>query len=323
MLTLAGALWAIRSAQAGVEDLQRLRALPGSMLALILLLCVAIYLTDLLRYRCLGLAVGARVSTRAALDASVANFFFSWVTPGSTFGAPASIYMLGRRGVPWDAAVVIAFGKAFSGVALICFVSLCLVAAGLGPEFDERLLLLVLVGGGVFILLSALLLVAAMRPIGATRVLARLFRRLNKHESRWLGAAERVTSKAIARLSQLHRVDALALLVLSHILYFGAFAGLGVVLIVAFGGEANLPALATTIVYIAFTYIAPTPGGAGFAEAMALPFFGAVLPSQAAVMMVLSFRAITLLMQIGFGLPYLLLAGGMGQAIAGSGQDDP
>ena len=28
------------------------------------------------------------------------------------------------------------------------------------------------------------------------------------------------------------------------------------------------------LVYVAFTYLAPTPGGAGFAEAMAVPFFG-------------------------------------------------
>src|SRR5262249_45170518 len=144
----------------------------------IVLACIAIYATDVLRYRSLGRAVDAHVDWKAGLDSSVANFLFSWVFPGSTFGAPATIYMLGRRGVPWDAAVVIAFGKAFTGVAVIVLVSLAFVAFGLGPDYDAAVLAVLVFGGSVFTLLFALLVIAALRPEPARRRVARVFERL-------------------------------------------------------------------------------------------------------------------------------------------------
>jgi hypothetical protein len=323
LLSLGGAYWALWSSGAGLSHLSMLAQLELTHVVLLIVLSAGVYATDVLRYRCLGMAVGVKVSAAAAMDASVANFFFSWITPGSTFGAPASIYMLGRRGVPWDASVVIAFGKAFTGVALICFVSLVLVALGLGPEFDEQLLYLVFFGGGVFLLLVSTITIAAFRPEGAKLRISSLFARLGQGRGPWVHSLERVTNQCIDRLALLRGGGAPLLLALSHLLYFATFAGLALVLIVAFGGEANLAAAATTVVYIAFTYIAPTPGGAGFAEAMAVPFFGHVLPAQEAVMMVLSFRALTLALQIGFGLPYLLVVGGVREALRRSEAERP
>ena len=311
ILSLGGAYWAMWSSGAEFRHLRILGQLSTTDIIVIVILCAGIYGSDLWRYQCLGRALGVSVSARAALDASVANFFFSWVTPGSTFGAPASIYMLGRRGVPWDAAVVIAFGKAFTGVGLICFISLLLVACELGPEFDPRLLGLVLFGGGVFLLIVGTISVSAFRPVRAQALLSRFFARIHAERRPWLKSIERVTLQSIDRLAQLRGGGAPLLVGLSHLLYFAFFTSLALVLIRAFGGEISLAAAATTIVYIAFTYIAPTPGGAGFAEAMALPFFGHILPAEDAVMMVLTFRALTLALQIGFGLPYLLISGGV------------
>src|SRR6478672_5193142 len=129
-LTAAGVLFAFSRAPVRVRDLYNVFASqPASVLGAIAASCVAIYVTDVLRYRSLGRAVGTHVDWKAGLDSSVANFLFSWVFPGSTFGAPATIYMLGRRKVPWDAAVVIAFGKAFTGVAVAVLVSLTFIAA--------------------------------------------------------------------------------------------------------------------------------------------------------------------------------------------------
>ncbi len=317
LLTIAGAFWALSSAQASLDGLRPLADLSIDALLLLLGLWVAVYITDVFRYRSLGKAVDVHVGNRAALDASVANFFFSWVTPGSTFGAPASIYMLGRRGIPWDAAVVIAFGKAFTGVALICFASLLLVGWGLGPQFDQRLLYLVFFGGSVFLLLISLLVLAALRPEAATRHVRAFLARLPRRDGHWIHSVEETTCSAIERLSRLRSLRALSLLALTHLLYFCAFCAVGVELIVIFGGEANTQAIATTVVYVAFTYIAPTPGGAGFAEAMALPFFGDVLPPESAVMMVLAYRSMTLAVQLCFGLPYLLVVGGIASAARG------
>jgi uncharacterized protein (TIRG00374 family) len=315
LLSIAGAYYAMWSSGAGLSSLKILGDMGAGQLALLTILCLGIYAADVLRYRALGLAVRVRVDNRAALDASVANFFFSWITPGSTFGAPASIYMLGRRGVPWDAAVVIAFGKAFTGVALICFASLILVALGLGPEFDARLLGFVFLGGGIFLIIVTLIVVAAFRPAGAKRVVSGVFSRIRGGQGQWVSAMNRVTVRSIDRLASLHGGMALVLLLASHVLYFAVFVGVALVLIDGFGGDVTVAAAATTLVYIAFTYIAPTPGGAGFAEAFALPFFAHILPAEQAVLMVLTFRALTLAMQLVLGMPYLMIVGGLREAL--------
>lgn len=315
-LTLAGAVWAVSRAPVTVSDLRALD-LRGSIVLLVPTLCAGIYATDALRYRALGAAVGARVSWRAALDASVANFFFSWITPGSTFGAPATIYMLVRRGVAWDAAVVITFGKAFTGVAVIVLASVALLALGLGPEYDPGVTIVAGAGGAVFASLFALLVHAASRPATAQRFNTALFGWIARRfgGARILAPAERVVSSTIERLSLLRAggVWPLARLALTHLVYFATFAGLGVVLLSALGGAAGVPSFAALILYMTFTYLAPTPGGAGFAEAMATPFFGPLLPPTKAVLFVLIFRGITLYLQVGFAIPYMLVVGGVGE----------
>lgn len=319
-LTLAGAIWAISRAPVDASELWRIvRGLPLSLLLLLATLCLGIYAADVLRYRSLGEAVKAKVSWRAAIDTSVANFFFSWITPGSTFGAPATIYMLGRRGVPWDAAVVIAFGKAFTGVAVVVAASLVFIALGLGPEYDGGVLAVVIFGGSVFSFLFGMLILAALRPGPAQRVVASAFGWLGRRfgPRKFLGSAERVTLLSIERLAVLRAggILPLAHLAVTHVIYFAVFAGVGVVLLHAFGCTVDLRAFAATVIYMAFTYLAPTPGGAGFAEAMALPFFGPLLPPENAVMFVLCFRGLTLYLQVGFAIPYMLIVGG-GREIA-------
>lgn len=315
-LTIAGALWALSRAPVRTADLRAaVGNLGAPLLGVLAVLCVGIYVTDILRYRSLGRAVGAPVTWRAGLDSSVANFLFSWVFPGSTFGAPATIYMLGRRGVAWDAAVVIAFGKAFTGVAVVVVLSLVFVGLGLGPHYDGAVLGVVLFGGSVFALLFGCLIAAAFRPERARRVVTAMFGGLGRRfgKGRVLTSFERVTLQSIDRLVLLRSGGPAPLihLALTHLFYFAVFAGVGITLMRGFGGEIGIRSFAAMIVYIMFTYLAPTPGGAGFAEAMALPFFGPLLPPEQAVMFVLCFRGLTLYLQVGIGVPYLLLAGGV------------
>jgi uncharacterized membrane protein YbhN (UPF0104 family) len=318
-LTAAGVLWALSRAPVDAGDLYRLfRDQPATVLLAIALSCIAIYATDILRYRSLGRAVATEVDWKAALDSSVANFLFSWVFPGSTFGAPATIYMLGRRGVPWDAAVVIAFGKAFTGVAVIVIASLVFVVLGLGPAYDRAVVATLLFGGSVFSILFGLLVVAAFRPEPARGFVARVYARLGRRgRGRVLAAFERVTLRSIDRLVLLRTGGAgpLASLVTTHVLYFIAFGAFGLSLLSVFGGELGVRSFAAVIIYLMFTYLAPTPGGAGFAEAMALPFFGPLLPADKAVMFVLCFRGLTLYLQVGIGVPYLLFAGGLREIV--------
>lgn len=314
-LTTAGALFALSRAPVRAADLYAVFARqPAAVLVAIAGSCIAIYVTDILRYRSLGRAVGTHVDWKAGLDSSVANFLFSWVFPGSTFGAPATIYMLGRRKVPWDAAVVIAFGKAFTGVAVVVLLSLTFVAVGLGPSYDASVLGLLLFGGTVFSLLFASLVAAAFRPDPARAFIGRVFKRLGgkKGPGRFLTSAERVTVQSIDRLVLLRTGGwrPLANLALTHLLYFVAFGSLGVALLDALGAPIGVRSFAAVIVYLMFTYLTPTPGGAGFAEAFAIPFFGPLLPADKAVMFVLLFRGLALYLQVGIGVPYLLFTAG-------------
>jgi len=320
VLTAAGALWALSRAPIRARDLYAVFARqPAALLIAIGVSCIAIYATDVMRYRSLGRAVGTHVDWKAGLDSSVANFLFSWVFPGSTFGAPATIYMLGRRGVPWDAAVVIAFGKAFTGVAIIVVASLVFVTLGLGPDYDRAVLAILLFGGSVFATLFGFLVVAAFRPDPARRFVAGVFGRIARRfgPGRVVSAIERTTTQAIDRLVQLRTGGARPLvhLVVTHVLYFLAFGALGVSLLHAVGGDVSVRSFAAVIIYLMFTYLAPTPGGAGFAEAMAIPFFGALVPADKAVMFVLCFRGLALYLQVGIGVPYLLFAGGMREIV--------
>jgi glycosyltransferase 2 family protein len=325
-LTTGGALFALSRAPVRAADLYEVFARqPAAVLLAIAGSCVAIYVTDILRYRSLGRAVGTHVDWKAGLDSSVANFLFSWVFPGSTFGAPATIYMLGRRNVPWDAAVVIAFGKAFTGVAVVVILSLTFVAAGLGPAYDAKVIGILLFGGSVFSLLFASLVAAAFRPEPARAFVHRVFTKLagKKGPGRMLTSGERVTIQSIDRLVMLRTGGwrPLANLALTHLLYFTAFGALGVALLHALGGDVGMRSFAAVIVYLMFTYLAPTPGGAGFAEAFAIPFFGPLLPADKAVMFVLMFRGLALYLQVGIGVPYLLFTAGFRGMFASTSHD--
>ena len=315
LLTVGGAAIALARAPIGWRELAVVGQLPAGAIAAIAAATVLVYVADVARYRACGRAVGAPVPWRAALDTSVANFFFSWLTPGSTFGVPATIYMLGRRGVPWDATVVIAFGKAFTGVAVVVIASLVILAVGLGPRYDGRLVATALFGGAIFTALFAALVAAAWVPAAAHARVARIFGWLGRRArgAAWVATGERVTHDAIDRLAGLRRggVAPLARLAAAHLAYYGATTAAGVVLLTAFGGAIDLRSTCAVVVYIAFTYLAPTPGGAGFAEAMAVPFFGPLVADGQAVAFVLCFRGLTLYVQVVFAVPYLLVAGGL------------
>ena len=320
VLTVGGAAVALARAPIGWRELAAVADLAPAAIAVVVAGTLATYLADMVRYRAVGRAIAVTVPWRAALDTSVANFFFSWLTPGSTFGVPATIYMLGRRGVPWDATVVIAFGKAFTGVAVLVVVALAMVGLGLGPRYDGRLVATVVFGGAVFTLLFAALVVAAVRPQAAGRVVARGFGWLDRRAggARWVATAAQVTLGAIDRLAALRTGGAAPLvrLAIAHLAYVAATAAAGVALMTAFGGGVDVRSACAVVVYMAFTYLAPTPGGAGFAEAMAVPFFGPLVDDGRAVAFVLCFRGLTLYVQVVFAVPYMLVVGGVGEILA-------
>ena len=98
-----------------------------------------------------------------------------------------------------------------------------------------------------------------------------------------------------------------------HVAYYVCFLGVPWILGAGLMEDASLQQLARLmalcVVYQTFTTMAPTPGGAGLAEASAWPFFHQALEAPEAALMVVISRALTFYAQIALGLIYLSLIG--------------
>jgi uncharacterized protein (TIRG00374 family) len=263
------------------------------------------YATDMIRYRVFGRAVGEHVTWRAALDACVANFFFSWITPGAALGAPAAIVMLGRRGVTWEGATLIAFGKSLTGTAALVGVAFAALALGYGPDLDRAAIIVLATGTGILAGMMLVPIIGAVWPDAMKRGIGKI--------KRW----PRVTAalvRTVDKLAHLRKGGAAMpfAILAAHLAYLGVLVAIAVVIAHAFG--APLPAATgISIVYAAFTYVAPTPGGAGLSEAAATVFYGSILTPHDAMLVVLLFRASTFYLHIVVGVVYLGVVGGTRQ----------
>jgi uncharacterized protein (TIRG00374 family) len=320
----AGIAWGVHASGVVPSDLGVLWTLPGITLGGLVALCGGLYVADMIRYRAFGAAVGERVTWRAALDATVANFFFSWITPGSALGAPAAIVMLGRRGVSWEGATLVAFGKSLTGTAVLVGLAFGALAAGLGPELDRGALIVLVTGTGIFVAMLLVPIIGALWPQRMLGGIARLERFLGRRKMLSGPRATRAVTKlcatlgrAVERLAKLREGSAATPFVLlaTHLLYLGVFVAIAVVLARAFGAESLAHAIGISTVYAAFTYVAPTPGGAGLSEAAATVFYGSILPARDAVLVVLLFRALTFYLHIAIGVIYLGVVGGTRQIL--------
>lgn len=302
--------------------------LPLPTLLSLALLCVAIYLSEIWRYRCYAAALGIELSPLAAFEASVANFFFAWITPGAALGAPASIYMLSKRGVSWESGALISFGKSMTGAALLLLVAFSLMLTGYGPELTTPLRLLFLWSGLSILIILAGPFLGALWPEPSLAFAERCERRLlslvgafEGPWEAWIRGSRRSFEQAVRRLLVFrqsgwrhwpHLLGAQAA-------YFLSFAGIAVILCQARGGDALFDAWALSIIFLAFTYVAPTPGGAGLSEAAAGTFFGALLSPSNSLWVVVFFRSLTLYGQIVFGFLYLLWVGGIREIVLKQG----
>ncbi|HTL37214.1 MAG TPA: flippase-like domain-containing protein [Kofleriaceae bacterium] len=315
VLAGAGIVWSVRRSGVSPRDLGQLWSLPAGSLVLLALLCVGLYATDMIRYRLFARAIGESVDWRGALDTSVANFFFSWITPGAALGAPAAIVMLGRRGVTWEGATLIAFGKSVTGTVVLVALAFIAMACGYGPTLDGRVFAVFMGGIAVVSPLLLIPLVGVFWPERLLRGIARLERRFT---GPIMTKVSGVLRRTVERLSKLRAGGAAmpATLLASHVLYLAVLVGIAVVLAVGFGATSVASAIGISTVYAAFSYVAPTPGGAGLSEAAATVFYGSILGAREAVLVVLLFRALTFYLGIAIGLLYLPLVGGTRQILA-------
>jgi len=308
-LTMLGAIWAAPPTGAITRSLRELAALGPAALAVLGVLAIAVVVAEMLRFFVIGRALGVRVSARAALDATIANNLMTWISPGGLLGEPAAVYVLGRRGVAWDAALVICFGKFATSFAFIMGLACVLLALGFGPHVATWAIAPIAATVALGVVLIGTLVVGAVWPAAAHRRIDAIAARL----ARWPRASRAIASSArgaIDRLAAFGRGGApgrLAILA-SHLIYYGAYVGLLVALAAMFDARSLAAIIPLAVIYQGFTYIAPAPG---IPEAGAAAFFGGVLGDADAFVVVLLFRALTAYFQIALGLVYLPLVGAL------------
>jgi len=321
-LTVAGAWWAYQRGGVVPEDLQHLKQLPPKYWAWIGMLSIGLYVSDAWRYVTTGRAIDVSVSWATAVHASIACNFFSCLTPGAAFGAPASIVMLARSGLSWEVSTIIGFAKSTVGSAMLQACAFVFLLIGLGPVLPKGITGLLLWGSGLSAFGLGFTLVAGMYPKPVQAAARRLGAYMESHPNHADTMIGRVVQRlmtglvvAVERL-QAFRPMRLPEVLLSQVVYFGCFVGLAVVLGTALGATPTKEMWGVSTVYVAFLYVAPTPGGAGLAEGAAQDFFGALLAPAAAALTVILFRALTFYLYVLVGMLHVMWVGGVGSVLA-------
>jgi uncharacterized protein (TIRG00374 family) len=318
-LTGLGLAVAMRRSDAHIGHLMAAFALSPGWLGAVAAAAVGIYVTDYFRYQATCRVLGVRLPFWAGCDAVVANFFFSWISPASVLGLPAAIYMLGRGGVPWDAAPLVAYGKSIGGIAVLLVVAGVVLALGAGPALGHGMQAVLASGGATMALLVLLPLLSVFWPAPCQRLVTAAATKLSPRlASRpWLqrkvDAVARALLASIARAARLRQASWRSLLVVlaAHLAYLACFVAALALLAAAHGATPALRNLGVSVVYVATLMVAPTPSGAGISEMAACPFFDGLLPPATALLVVIVFRTVTFYLHLAVGAVYLTVVGGV------------
>jgi uncharacterized protein (TIRG00374 family) len=294
----------------------RLAAAPITTIAVILGGALGLVATEALRIKVIGRLVGAHVRPRDAWDAAVANHVMTAITPQVGLGEPTVAYLLGKRGIAWDAAVAIPFIKFTTSLALIFAIGTGLVAAGYGPPVATWITASGLVLFATIAALTLLVLVLCARPTTARRIIGALSRWLARRftSERWqtrIARAAEVTDQMLERVTVLHGGRNLAVLVVVHLVYYASYIAPLVGLALVLGHPPFVTLVFRALIYLCFVFAMPTPGGAGPSEAAAGLFFADLVSPSDAIIIVAVFRAATFYLQLAIGVVYVPLAAAM------------
>jgi uncharacterized protein (TIRG00374 family) len=292
----------------------RLGAVPGQAIAIIVGGALGLVATEALRIAAIGRLVDARIPPRDAWDAAVANHVMTAVTPQVGLGEPTVAYLLGKRGVPWDAAVAIPFIKFTTSLALVFVLGAALVALGFGPPVEAWVSAAAIALFVGIAAITTVVIAVCARPPTARRWIARIsgwFARRRWFASpAWqarIARASEVTARTVDRLAGVRRTSwrGGAVLAAVHLVYYASYVaplvGLALVL-----GHPPLGLLCLrALVYLCFIFAMPTPGGTGPSEAAAAVFFGDLVAPADAIVIVAVFRAATFYLQLAIGALYL------------------
>jgi len=320
-LTAVGIYWSIEHyqlKQGALQSLSHLSQLGTHTKLLLLLLYLALYVTDIWRYQVLAAALGRRIGFFTGLEVSIANDFFSWITPGAAMGAPAATYVLGKKGMPWDVAGIICFAKSMLGSAILVIMALAILILNLGPSMPSALIAILIWGFSVILLIIGVPIIAAIRLSASVALISSWEARLASGNNRFIKVKHYtrallvILRQSIERLAKLESNAAWIVKVsLIHIPYILVFAGMLTIILWDFSRSYSSIALFGSIEYLAFTYVAPTPGAAGLSEASAAGFFSQLLSPAQALVAVILFRACTIYLHIAVGMIYITFKSGI------------
>ena len=312
LLTIAGIWFALRTYNISLEQFKELSKIPYSVWTILALIPFAIYITDVIRFRIFAKAFGTPLRTKTAFDAVIANLFFAWITPGAAMGMPAAAYILKRDGIAWESAVTVSFAKSMTGISLVLLTSLIFIFLGFGPNLENIYLTSLI---SVFLSITLIFIVfPVLCRLFNSHILTSIDSVLSAYEnektifSRVLTNLLQGFKKVIVRINFLF-TSPLKMhinILLIHIIYFALFISPAVILCLYFGNNLFQSTI-HSLIYATFSFVAPTPGGSGLAEATGNIFFSNILTAKNATITVLVFRFFTFYFQIFFGLIYLIL----------------
>jgi uncharacterized protein (TIRG00374 family) len=284
----------------GREALAAVRDLSLGFLGLALLLAVVDLLLGTYRYFIFLRQVKADVPFGLALRAQLANRFAAAITPSQTGGGPALLYIFSRGGIPVAQGLSVLLVN-FLATLVFFFVSIALAAYILRDTFSNNAIgYLIQYGFVAFGVMTVISIVALMRPVFLRRVLRGLSRRLGKREQRWrsglAGLLERLTESAETyHETCMHFIGKtpgllVASLALISLMYLTKFT-IAYCLVLGLGvGVDYLMTVAVQAVLQFVLYLAPSPGGSGFAELSTGALMAILIPAALLSVFTIAFR---------------------------------
>lgn len=237
-------------------------------LLVLLVFGLIIYVVDAFRFIIFSRLFFHDLNFKKAIDCVFANFFFSWMTPGASMGAPASAFILHLDGLSLTRSMTICLFKGMSGICI--FIICALLLSTLYPNLFEY---------------TYLLNVTLAVYLGLMTV-PLFFRK---------------TFKDIKIRGYRYLIFSL----LFHFIFLLVFLLPGVYIYLKF--DQNLhSAFVKNFLFFIFSVISPTPGGVGISEAASLYFYKEMIGVKAAIFVAIGFRFFTFYLQIFIGAVYLL-----------------
>ncbi|MBU49568.1 MAG: hypothetical protein CL920_12805 [Deltaproteobacteria bacterium] len=290
--------------------LEKLAQSPGYIALIVCVLC-AEWLSDYLRYRVLARHLKVEFPFRFGIQIVFAHLFFSYLTPGGTFGAPIIIYMMHKKGIRLSRAIALALIKAFL-TFFVMLASGCVIFMFSDFSFSPATRQIMGLSVGVVAVLTAGVASIIFFPTFAQRVIDRCFDSLRG----WVRAYTKKedTPRIDKSQSGLHAtIQSFALFgkagwlgvfegILTTVLNLGLFVFLSVVLLQALGFQASWAKMwLYSYIYFFLIAFAPTPGASGLAEGGGYFFFQTIGSPQLVSSYVVLWRVLScyLVMLIG------------------------